>query len=226
MGDLVWCPMALWHYGNGCCWGRMYNDDMMGYRMPPGPEIYWDLFGNLGMDVAFLKMFFKKHAIHDRCSCNFASSRVFKSNMFIPNCHVHSKSLHFCCWNRSYAKTSPRHIINSKNYSWLLWHGHHMTSYYVWCVFQLMESSLLALPTSIGGSICKTLVLDSANRYEAFGHRCMVQLGMDGLLDLAIVVASFQGRVPGRPKWGPWGLTCRTDEVFPTSDKNQSAKGF
>lgn len=52
-----------------------------------------------------------------------------------------------------------------------------------------------------------------ANRYEAFGHRCMVQLGMDGLLDLAIVVASFQGRFSGRPKWGPWGLTCRTDDT-------------
>jgi len=50
------------------------------------------------------------------------------------------------------------------------------------------------------------LTQPTVTRYEAFGHRCMVQLGMDGLLDLAIVVASFQGRFSGAAEMGSLGF--------------------
>ena len=93
MGDLVGCPMVVDEVEGGYI--------MMGYRMLP--------------ETCFktLECFFS----FDRCSCNFASSRVFMLNMFNQN---------HCTSTAGIDLMQRRlHIINSKN-SWILWHGHHI----------------------------------------------------------------------------------------------------
>lgn len=139
--------------------------------------------------------------------------------------HVYSKSLHFCCWNRSYAKTTPRHIINSKNYSWILRHGHHMTSYYVWCVFQLMETSLLALPTSIGGSICLAGRDGQPTVTRLLAIVVWFSLGWMAFWILPLLWPAFKAAFRGGRNGvlGVWHVERMTLRL---SDKNQNAKGF